>query len=178
MTNHITRASRWIRLLRHLWVDRQDADRLFGPDWRDRLGQEIARIESGGASELRVCVEAALPWSWLIRSLRSGGPDGVRQRALHWFGQLGVWDTEHNSGLLIYVLLADHAIEIVADRGLARIPAEHWQSVADQLAQDLREGRSQQALSAALQRCAQLLEGLKLPADVSGNELPDQPHLV
>jgi hypothetical protein len=70
--------------------------------------------ESRHSGEIRLCVEAGLPLSYLWRA------PSARERAVTMFGKLRVWDTEHNNGVLIYLLLAEHAIEIVADRGLAR----------------------------------------------------------
>jgi uncharacterized membrane protein len=129
------------------------------------------------ASLKRTCVEAALPWSWLMRA-RSSDPDQwVRDRAVSLFAQLRVWDTEHNSGVLIYVLLAEHAIEIVADRGLREIPSAQWEQVASDLASGLRAGQQDKALLEALKRCGQLLSALQLPQDRGGNELPDAPHV-
>ena len=74
----------------------------------------MAASERRHSGEIRVCVEAGLPLSYLWRDATA------RERAVTMFGKLRVWDTEHNNGVLIYLLLAEHAIEIVADRGLNR----------------------------------------------------------
>lgn len=166
-----------VRLGRHLWLDAGDVDRLLGRGWDQRMQEAIAQIETHSAAELRLCVEAALPWSWLARA-RSAEPDQwVRDRAVSLFGQLRVWDTEHNSGVLIYVLLAEHAIEIVADRGLREIPSAQWEQVASDLAAGLRTGQQDKALLEALRRCGQLLSAVQLPQDQGGNELPDTPFV-
>ncbi|MGS0758670.1 TPM domain-containing protein, partial [Roseateles sp. GG27B] len=74
----------------------------------------------------------------------------ARHRAVTLFGKLRIWDTEANNGVLIYLLLADHAIEIVADRGLnSRVSAAQWQAIIDSLRQDLRAGRHEAGLSTA-----------------------------
>jgi TPM domain len=166
-----------MRVARHLWLDAGDIDRLLGPGWDQRMQQAIDQIETHSSAELRLCVEAALPWSWLARGRRTDPDQLVRDRALSLFGQLRVWDTEHNSGVLIYVLLAEHAIEIVADRGLREIPSTQWQQVASDLAAGLRTGQQDQALLEALRRCGQLLSALQLPQDQQGNELPNTPFV-
>ena len=82
----------------------------------------------------------------------------TRERAVQWFGQLRIWDTEHNNGVLIYLLLAERAIEIVADRGLARhVAAAEWQAVADRLGGQLRCGASEEGLTQALEEVSALL---------------------
>ena len=78
----------------------------------ERLRERVAASERRHSGEIRICVEAGLPLSYLWRGL------SARDRAITMFGKLRVWDTEHNNGVLIYLLLAEHAIEIVADRGL------------------------------------------------------------
>ena len=164
------------RLWRHLWLDHSDVVRLLGPGWDAQVTQEIGRLESRGSAEVRLCVEPALPWPWLLRSLGSQREPVVRERALELFGQLRIWDTEHNTGVLLYVLLADHAIEVVSDRGLRGIKPEQWQALTNELAQGLQQGQGQTALLRALKQCGALLDGLDLPGDHHGNELPDRPH--
>jgi uncharacterized membrane protein len=98
------------RLLRHRWLDETDTRRALGPEALSRIEQRIAQSEARHGGEIRVCVEAGLPLSYLWRDA------SARERAVSMFGKLRVWDTEVNSGVLIYLLLAEHAIEIVADR--------------------------------------------------------------
>ena len=91
------------------------------------------------------------------------GPDEplgavVRDRALAWFGRLRLWDTEHNNGVLIYLLLAEHAIEFVADRALAReVPPEVWRAIVDRLGASLRAGAFEDGLTQALEEVSALL---------------------
>ena len=83
-----------------------------------RLQARVAASEATHSGEIRLCIEAGLPLSYLRRRATA------RERAVAMFGKLRVWDTAHNNGVLIYLLLAEHAIEIVADRGLsARVDA-------------------------------------------------------
>lgn len=164
-------------LLTHFWMDEADTRRLIPASLAQELTQRMAAGEAGHGGELRLCVEAALPSSYLWRVLRSGEvPAVVRSRARMMFGKLGVWDTEHNSGVLLYVLLAEHAIEVVADRGLRHIPESAWQAIAHDLAQAFRAGHPREGLLQALDQCEALLQGTGLASD-GVNELPDAPLL-
>ena len=96
------------------------------------------------------------------------------------FGKLRVWDTEHNNGVLIYLLLAEHAIEIVANRGLnARVSAAEWAALVQRMGGAFREDRFEDGLTQALGEVSALLvQHFPLaPGEVSPNELPDQPVL-
>ena len=100
------------RIWRHRWFDEADTRRAVPADVLERLGRRVAASERRHSGEVRIYVEGSLPMSylWAERS--------PRERAVAMFSKLGVWDTESNNGVLIYLLLAEHAIEIVADRGL------------------------------------------------------------
>lgn len=162
---------------RQLWLDAGDIDRLLGSGWAARLAQQIHQAESGHPAELGLCVEAAVPWAQVRLARHSSLQAMVRRRAVDLFGQLGIWDTEHNSGVLIYVLLSEHAIEIVADRGLRSIDKSQWQTIAQELAEGLQTGLRERALSRALERCGNLLAAAGLVYAGQGNELPDTPHV-
>ena len=111
--------ARLARIWRHRWIDDADLRRALPPDLLERLGQRVAASERRHSGEVRICVEAGLPLSYLWRDAPA------RERAIMMFGKLRVWDTENNNGVLIYLLLAEHAIEIVADRGIdAKVPNE------------------------------------------------------
>ena len=102
-----------------------------------------------------------------------------RQRALQMFGQFGVWDTAHNNGVLIYVLMADHDVEIVADRGIAaQVSQAEWQAVCRQMEHHYRAGRFQDGSVAGILGVGALL-GRHFPGTRhSDNELPNQPVLL
>ncbi|HZY15712.1 MAG TPA: TPM domain-containing protein, partial [Ramlibacter sp.] len=117
-------------------------------------------------------VEAGLPLSYLWRD---GSP---RERAIAMFGKLRVWDTEQNNGVLIYLLLADHAIEIVADRGLSRhVGPQQWQALVQQMREAFRAGRYEEGLTRAIDEVTALLvQHFPLAGDAPNpNELPDAP---
>lgn len=139
-----------------------------------RIAARIAELEKAHPGEVRFAVEHALELGDLFSGITP------RERALELFGLLRVWDTEHNNGVLIYVLHAEHAVEIVADRGIARaVPQAEWDALCRRVETDFRAGRHGEAALAAIDGVAQLLERHS-PAGVvaARNELPDQPLLL
>lgn len=150
---------RLLRILKHRWLDRSDTLRAIPDDMADRLAQRVSASESRHTGEIRLCVEAALPLDYVWRCNKSTAmADLVRERALGWFGRLGVWDTENNNGVLIYLLLGEHAIEIVADRGLTRrVDQVQWQSMVNRLSGRLRTGAFEDGLTNALEEVSALL---------------------
>jgi uncharacterized membrane protein len=174
-------------LLRHFWLDADDTQRVIGTPLLQRLTQQVAASEQRHSGEICICVEASLP----MRQLWRIGPalslaDAVRARAVEMFSQQRVWDTANNNGVLIYVLLAEHAIEVVADRGLsAHVPTAHWAALVARMGEAFKQGDYEAGLSAALTDITgQLMRHFALPAeaDLQGasanpNELPDTPSL-
>ena len=166
--------NRWLRLVRHWWLDESDARRALGDDGLQRIGARVAESERRHGGEIRVCIEGGLPWSYLWRNA------GARERAVAMFSQLRVWDTEANNGVLIYLLLADHAIEIVADRGLARhVTGAEWAAITAGMREAFRAGRFVDGLLDAIGEVDRMLvahfphaRGAPNP-----NELPDLPHI-
>ena len=174
MANSSTSTSRFMRLLRHRWLDEDDSRKAVPPELVERLMRRVAASENRHSGEIRICVEASLPSSYIWRQSLP------RERALAMFGKLRIWDTEHNNGVLIYLLLAEHAIEIVADRGLnARVSAAEWAALVQRMGGAFREGRFEDGLTQALGEVSALLvQHFPLaPGEVSPNELPDQPLL-
>jgi uncharacterized membrane protein len=159
------------RILRHRWHDHTDARRALGDVALERLQQRVAASERQHRGEIRVCVEASLPLSYLRRDL------GARQRALDLFSELRVWDTEDNSGALVYLLLAERAIEIVADRGLARrVPQSQWDALIAGMRTAFGAGRFEAGLEQAIDAVGALLvQHFPLaPGEQNPNELPDR----
>ena len=170
------------RLIRHLWLDVSDTQRIISRDMLQRLAARVAASEQRHSGQIRVCVEAALPLSYLLQIDRENPVSAVtRQRAVMMFGKLRVWDTEHNNGVLIYLLLAEHSIEIVADRGLTRhVDASQWQAMVARMASAFREKRYEDGLTQALEETSAVLMAHFArtgAAAASSNELPDTPQL-
>jgi len=166
--------NRWLRIIRHRWLDENDAKRTLDDAALQRLATRVQRSELRHSGEIRLCVEAGLPLSYLWRKA------SVRERALAMFGKLRVWDTEHNNGVLIYLLLAEHAIEIVADRGLNRhVPPGQWHELAQRMSAAFKAGRFEPGLMEAIDAVDVLL-GRHFPlaeGAANPNELPDQPFV-
>ena len=167
------------RLLKHLWLDVSDAQRAIPKDALERLALRIAASEARHTGQIRICVEAALPTSYLWRINRSTSPSElVRQRALMVFGKLRVWDTEHNNGVLIYLQLAEKAIEIVADRALSRhVSAPDWLAMTARMRTAFREGRFEEGLTQALEEVSALLVA-HFPAAAGGVQVNELPNAV
>ncbi len=166
---------RWRRLLKHHWLDGSDLRRVLDDAALARLTEQVRASERGHGGEIRVCIEAGLPLSYLLRAAPP------RERALALFGKLRVWDTEHNNGVLVYLLLADRAIEIVADRGLNRhVDAAAWQALAARMRALFRDGRFEEGLAAAIAEVDGLLRRhFALAAgERNPNELPDRPVVI
>lgn len=166
------------RLLRHRWYDQSTVRRALPPAALERLMHHVQASEQRHSGEIRIYIEAGLPNSYLWR--RATLRQIIRERALSLFGKLGVWDTEHNNGVLIYLLLAEHAIEIVADRGVDRhIALEDWQAMIARMSTAFREGRFEDGLTQALEEISEVLvERFPLAlGQANPNELPDRPAL-
>lgn len=164
--------SRWLRLLKHRLLDETDVSRALDAQAMARLQARVQASERRHTGEIRLAVEAGLPLSYLWNDL------SARERAVTLFGKLRVWDTEQNNGVLIYLLMADHAIEIVADRGLSRaVDSAQWQSILQTMRDAFRAGRFEEGLNQAIDAVDALLSD-RFPAaegDVLHNELPDTP---
>ena len=166
--------NRLMRILKHRWLDDTDTRRALNDDALARLAERVKASETRHSGEIRISVEAGLPLSYLWQGL------SARDRAITLFGKLRVWDTEANNGVLIYLLLAEHQIEIVADRGLARhVPPAHWQTVLGHMREAFRAGQFEPGLMQAIAEVeALLLQHFPVAADASNpNELSDQVDL-
>jgi uncharacterized membrane protein len=162
------------RMLRHRWRDESETHKAIPPDLVDRLMRRVAASERRHSGQIRIYVEAGLPMSYLWRDA------GPRERAVALFGKLRVWDTELNNGVLIYLLLAENAIEIVADRGLSsRVAQDEWQAIVASMGSAFRDRRFEDGLTQALEEVSALLVA-HFPQHAGAthaNELPDQPVL-
>ncbi len=173
--------------IKHVWFDADDTSRLVPPAMLARLASRVASSEQRHSGQIRICIEASLPLSYLWRVGRERSLQQViRERALMMFGKLGVWDTAHNNGVLIYVLLAEHAIEIVADRGLAAyISSAQWTELVANMTEAFRVKSYEDGLTRALDEVCFKLERISHRPTVDGspansrhpNELPDTPAL-
>lgn len=162
-----------MRFLKHLFAP--SARKLFPAECLEEITRAIATAERRHHGEICFAVEASLP----ARAVLAGVDPATRARQV--FGELGVWDTELNSGVLVYLLLADHRIEIVADRGYrGRVDDAQWRGACDAIAAGLREGepkagllRAVEMISAHMERHFPRTEGVH-----DEDELPNRPHFL
>jgi uncharacterized membrane protein len=161
------------RLLRHALTPPLALRRAFPPATLAAINAAVAANETRTRAEIRVAVEAALGLGQLWAGTTA------RERALEVFGQLRVWDTAANNGVLLYVLLAGHDIEIVADRALAAcVPATALAAVCAELQAAYRRGDYRDGTVAAITALGELAAP-HFPADgANPNELPDTPVLL
>jgi len=161
---------RWIR---HL-VATAHLRRQFPRAALDAIHQAISAGERQHDGQLCFAIEQALPLRDLTRHRKP------RDRAQDVFAQLRVWDTEHNSGVLIYVLLAERAIEIVADRGIAaRVAQMEWQAVCERMRERFAERQYQRGALEGIEAVSAIL-ARHFPAGATprANELPDDPVVL
>ncbi len=166
--------TRFSRGLRHGSTGSWHLKRHFPTGTLARIEAAIAACENSHPGEIRFAVEAALPMTAVWRGLTP------RERAVDVFARHRVWDTEHNNGVLIYVLIADRDVEIVADRGVgdARVPPDEWTACCRLMEMHFGAGRFEQGALEGISAVAQVLANYPPARADAGNELPNQPLLL
>jgi uncharacterized membrane protein len=161
------------RLLRHVMTDHLSVKRAFPADVLAQIEQAIRAGERTHGGQVCFAVEGSLP---PLRVLRKLTP---RERALEVFGLLRVWDTDENAGVLVYLLLADRDVEIVADRGIDRVvDAQAWQAICARMEAAFRESRFAQGVVAGVTEISALLAAHFPRTGAGANELPDRPVVL
>jgi hypothetical protein len=165
------------RFVRHMFATRRVLRSAFNGRVLAAIERAVRASEHRHRGEIRFVVEGALDTLALWRGV------GPRKRAEQVFAELGVWNTEHNNGVLIYVLLADRAVEIVADRGFAgRVQAGEWRAACAAMEQEFRAGRYLEGAVAGVESVGGILlkhfPAAGVHAGVDRNELPDKPALL
>lgn len=161
------------RIWRHLNIGTRAVRRAFPPATLNAIEQAIKLAEQAHRGEICFAVEDSLPYLALRRGLTP------RERAIQKFGELRVWDTAHNSGVLIYVLLADRDVEIVADRGAGggKVSQSEWEACCRVMERHFGKGDFHGGALAGIEAVAAVLA--RHPSSgASGNELPDRPALL
>jgi len=163
--------ARWVR---HFRIGSLQVRRAFPAEAIGRIERAIADGERRHRAELRFAIESSLDAARLWRGITA------KQRAVEVFAEFRIWDTEEDNGVLIYVLWADRAVEIVADRGACRrIDAAVWTDACNRLAGACRDARQ---LEGALEAIALLSDALAVAYPTDGranpNELPDAPLVL
>ena len=162
------------RVFRHLATDRIAVRRAFPKAAMVRIEAAIAKGEKSHRGQLRFAVEAALPLGRILRSLMP------RERALEVFGQLRIWDTAENCGVLVYLLLADRDVEIVADRGIhAHVGTAAWGAICRKMEAAFRAGRYGEGVEAGVAEINALLaRHYPREGGDGANELSDRPVIL
>jgi uncharacterized membrane protein len=160
-------------LWQHVATDHAAVRRTFPPAAKARIETAITAGEHTHRGQVCVAIEASLPPRRVLRHL------APRERALEVFGLLRVWDTEENAGVLLYLLLADRDVEIVADRGIHRRAGDAlWQSICSDLEGAFRAGRCAEGVVRAVEQISAVL-ARHFPREQAGaNELPDRPAVL
>ncbi len=160
------------RILKHLLTTHGQVTRAFPRNALNAIEKAIKSSESAHAGEIRFVVEGALDGMPLFKG------QSPKERAIELFSQLRVWDTEHNNGLLIYLLIADRAVEIVADRGIhAKVGAEEWRKVCHQMETAFKQSNYEGGVVSGVQAVTQHLLR-HFPAEDHPNELSDRPVVL
>jgi uncharacterized membrane protein len=163
----------WRRMFKHLLTPDWVAMRPFPAPVLDRIEAAINTSENRHHGELRFALEASLAPLDVLR----GRP--ARARALDLFSELRVWDTEANSGVLIYLQMVDHRIEIVADRGISRLIAQsEWDAVCRRMEAEFRERRFEAGTLGAINEITKLLDKHFPPGADNPDELPNRPVVL
>jgi uncharacterized membrane protein len=161
------------RIGRHLVEHRWRVRRIFPPQTLAAIEQAIRAGEATHSGQVRFVVEGALDGAPLFRN------QPARERALDIFSQLRIWDTAHNNGVLIYLLLADRDFEIVADRGIdAKVGGADWEKICVEMESDFKAGNFERGVIKGIEAVSRLM-AVHFPAERGGrNELPDAPVVI
>ena len=161
------------RITRHLLQHQWRAKQVFTPNVLDRIEQAIKQSETTHSGQVRFVVEGALDGAPLFRG------QTARERALDIFGRLLIWDTEHNNGVLIYLLLADRDVEIIADRGIdAKVGSDGWENICRAMEADFRAGNFEAGVIKGIEAVSREIAKHFPPSGPHPNELPDQPVVM
>jgi len=164
-----------MRIMRHLSTGRTAVRRAFPASALNAIEQAVREAELKHSGQIRFAVEASLDWSALLAGQRA------TQRAIDVFSSLRVWDTEHNNGVLIYLLLADRDVEIIADRGVhAKLGQHTWETICQEMEAAFRAGKFEEGVLAGIHRVGlHLARHYPHPGTAEKiNELPDHPVLL
>lgn len=161
------------RMLRHLLMPPWRVATLFPAASRAAIASAIADCETRHGGEIRFAVEGSLH----LRALRH--EQTARDRALEIFSQLRIWDTADNNGVLVYLLLADRDVEIIADRGIAqRVSDAEWQAICRQMELAFSSGNYETGVIAGVRAVSAVLARYFPGAGSERNQLPDTPVLL
>ena len=161
------------RIAKHLVEHHWRVRRLFTPKVLAKIEAATKAGEATHSGQVRFAVEGALDGMPLLRN------HSARARALDIFSHLRIWDTAHNNGVLVYLLLADRKVEIIADRGIdARVGREGWETICRDMEADFRQGQFETGVIKGIEAVSRELAKYFPASGAHPNELPDQPLVI
>jgi len=161
------------RIARHLMMTRWSVNRAFPGGTLIAIDRAIKASEAAHVGEIRFAVEGALDIAPLFKG------QSARERAIDVFSHLRIWDTEHNNGVLIYLLLADRDVEIVADRGIhTKVGLQNWERICRSMESAFKQGNYGGGVTSGIQAVSQYLIRYFPASDAGHNELPDKPVVL
>ena len=161
------------RIVKHLCFPSWRLRRALSRRSLEAITQAIRDSERNHTGEIHFAVENALNWHQLMRRV------SARERAIEVFSSLRVWDTEQNNGVLIYLLLADRRVEIIADRGIdGRVEPGDWEGICRNMKAAFREGEFETGIIIGVEAVGIHMARHFGGADLQGNELPDRPSII
>jgi uncharacterized membrane protein len=161
------------RIGRHLLEHRWRVRRIFPPQALAEIERAIKAGEATHSGQVRFVVEGALDGAPLFND------QSARERALDVFSHFRIWDTAHNNGVLIYLLLADRDVEIVADRGIdAHVGPGGWEKISAEMEADFKAGNFQAGVIRGIEAVSRQLAAHFPPHVPARNELPDTPVVM
>ncbi len=163
--------SKTSRLWKHLTTTRRVVTRALPDESMSAIEAAIGMAERGSSGQIRLVIECHWPL-WQVANQEA------RSRALEWFSHVRVWDTQHNNGVLIYLLFAEHDVEILADRGFnGKVSSDQWEAICNTMEANFREGRFDHGLAQGIAAIGDLLRQ-HFAADMGKNEQADRPIIV
>ena len=161
------------RIMRHLSIGRAAVRRVFPLRAMNEIESAIRSTEARHAGQIRFAVETSLELAPLLAG------QTAQQRAIEVFSKLRVWDTEHNNGVLIYLLLADRDVEIVADRGIhVRLGKEVWETICREMEAAFRERHFESGVLTGIHAVGEHLSRHFPARNGKANEMPDSPVVL
>lgn len=158
------------RIIKHLWMARWTVRRAFPDHAMQAIEAAIRQAEAGHQGQIRFAVEASLDLGPLLKG------QSARERAIDVFSLLRVWDTAQNNGILIYLLFADHDVEIVADRGIDRhVGKQGWEAICQDMESAFRQKQFEAGVIGGIRAVSEHLARHYPGQGAQVNELPDQP---
>lgn len=164
----------FLQIIRHLFMGQMAIKRALPAASLARIEQAIIQSEMNHDGEILFAVEASLNLLSLLKK------HSARERAIDIFSLLRVWDTPHNNGILIYLLLADHDVEIVADRGIdAKVDHKEWEEICQEMEAAFRKGHFEEGMLAAISMIDnQLRKYFPVASKRGENALPNRPVIL